>query len=81
VTIEVPAGTQTGQQFRLLKRGVPRLGEKGRGDLRVEVRVVVPAVTGDRGRALLRELEQELQSTSGGDRRDERSEQGPGSGR
>ncbi|HSB61194.1 MAG TPA: J domain-containing protein [Vicinamibacteria bacterium] len=56
VTIELPAGTQNGQRFRLRKRGVPRLGEKGRGDLFVEARVVVPAVTEDRARELLREF-------------------------
>jgi molecular chaperone DnaJ len=56
VTIEVPAGTQNGQRFRLRKRGVPHLGAQGRGDLWVEARIVVPAVTGERGRALLREL-------------------------
>jgi molecular chaperone DnaJ len=81
VTIEVPAGTQTGQQFRLRKRGVPRPGEKGRGDLWVEVQVVVPAVTRDRGRALLRELEQELQAASSGETDEKGSERGPGSGR
>ena len=58
VTIEVPAGTQHGQRFRLRKRGMPRLGEKGRGDLFVEVQVVVPTVTDDRSRGLLREFEQ-----------------------
>jgi molecular chaperone DnaJ len=57
VTIEVPAGTQNAQRFRLRKRGMPRLGEKGRGDLYVEARVVIPAVTEDRARELLRELE------------------------
>jgi molecular chaperone DnaJ len=56
VTIEVPAGTQNGQRFRLRKRGMPRLGEPGRGDLFVEAQVVIPAVTDDRGRELLREL-------------------------
>jgi molecular chaperone DnaJ len=56
VTIEVPAGTQNGQRFRLRKRGVPRPGNGGRGDLWVEVRVVIPAATDDRARALLREL-------------------------
>jgi len=60
VTIEVPAGTQHGQRFRLRKRGVPRPGGEGRGDLWVEVRVVIPAVTGDRARDLLRELAHEL---------------------
>ncbi len=56
VTIEVPAGTQNGQRFRLRKRGVPRPGEGGRGDLWVEARVAIPVVTDDRARALLREL-------------------------
>ena len=56
VTIEIPAGTQTGQRFRLRKRGAPRLGAQVRGDLFVEVRVVVPTVTDERGRTLLREL-------------------------
>ena len=37
VSIEIPAGTQNGQRFRLRKRGVPQLGEGGRGDLYVEV--------------------------------------------
>ncbi len=56
LTIEIPAGTQSGQRFRLRKRGMPRPGE-GRGDLWVEIRVEVPAVTDERGRELLRELE------------------------
>ena len=64
VTIEVPAGTQHGQRFRLRKRGVPRLGAEGRGDLWVEARIVVPPVTSERGRALLRELGELLESTS-----------------
>jgi molecular chaperone DnaJ len=67
VTIEVPAGTQQGQRFRLRKRGVPRLGEDTRGDLWVEVRVVIPAVTGARGRDLLKELAAEVPPVEGGD--------------
>jgi molecular chaperone DnaJ len=54
VTIELPAGTQNAHRFRLRKRGMPRLGQAGRGDLYVEVRVSVPTVTDDEGRALLR---------------------------
>lgn len=57
VTIEVPAGTQPGQRFRLRKRGVPRLDGSGRGDLYAEVKLVVPAVTDERGRELLAELQ------------------------
>jgi molecular chaperone DnaJ len=56
VPIEIPAGTQHGQRFRLRKRGVPKLGQKGRGDLYAEARVRVPAVTDDEGRELLREF-------------------------
>jgi DnaJ-class molecular chaperone len=56
VTIEVPAGTQNGQRFRLRKRGVPHPEGGGRGDLWVEALVVIPAATDDRARALLREL-------------------------
>ena len=60
VTIEVPAGTQTGQRFRLRKRGVPRPDGGGRGDLWAIAEVVIPAVTDDRGRTLLRELQRVL---------------------
>jgi molecular chaperone DnaJ len=56
VAIEVPAGTQNGQRFRLRKRGVPHPGGEGRGDLWVEAWVTIPAATDDRARALLREL-------------------------
>ncbi len=38
----VPAGTQPGHEFVLRQRGVPRLHGRGRGDLRVRVRVDVP---------------------------------------
>jgi DnaJ-class molecular chaperone len=67
VTIEVPAGTQNGQRFRLRKRGVPRLGEDERGDLWVEVQIVIPAVTGDRARRLLRELAGEIPPSGEGE--------------
>jgi molecular chaperone DnaJ len=58
VTIEVPAGTQNGQRFRLRKRGLPVLadGVHGRGDLWVEVKVVMPAVADDESRLLLAEF-------------------------
>jgi molecular chaperone DnaJ len=64
MTIELPAGTQDGQRFRLRKRGMPKLGEAGRGDLYVEARVVVPAVTDDPARALLREFARQFRAGS-----------------
>jgi molecular chaperone DnaJ len=56
VTIEISAGTQNGQEFRLRKRGLPRLGQKSRGDLYVVAQVRVPAVADDASRDLLREF-------------------------
>ena len=56
VTIEVPAGTQNGQRFRLRKRGAPVVGQKARGDLYVEVRIWVPTVKDEESRELLREF-------------------------
>ena len=43
----VPAGTQPGREFVLRGRGVPRLRGRGRGDLRVQVRVDVPTKLSD----------------------------------
>ena len=40
--IAVPEGTQSGTVLRVKSQGVPALGGKGRGDLHVLVRVVVP---------------------------------------
>ncbi|RAW45559.1 molecular chaperone DnaJ [Halorubrum sp. 48-1-W] len=42
VEMDVPAGTQSGETFRLKGKGMPRLRRRGRGDLYVQVAVVVP---------------------------------------
>jgi molecular chaperone DnaJ len=42
VEIDIPAGTQPGTVFKLSRQGMPRLHGRGRGDLLVEVRVLVP---------------------------------------
>lgn len=42
VDIDVPAGTQPGTVFRMARKGMPRLRRRGRGDLLVEIDVVVP---------------------------------------
>ena len=41
-TVTVPAGTQPDAVLRLRGKGLPRFGEKGRGDLLLRVRVHVP---------------------------------------
>jgi molecular chaperone DnaJ len=40
--IDIPSGTQSGTVFRLGKQGMPRLQRRGRGDLLIEVDVMVP---------------------------------------
>jgi molecular chaperone DnaJ len=53
--LRVPPGTQSGQRFRLRERGVP--GRDGRrGDLIVEIRIVLPKLLDERSKELLREF-------------------------
>lgn len=40
--LKIPAGTQHGSQFRLRGKGMPRLGGNGKGDIIIQVSVVVP---------------------------------------
>jgi molecular chaperone DnaJ len=42
--LEIPSGTQPGEDFRLAGQGIPRLGGRGRGDHIVRIRLVVPSV-------------------------------------
>lgn len=58
VTMKVPAGTQSGQVFRLAGQGMPRLKGGGYGDLYARVRVTVPRTLTARERELLQQLAQ-----------------------
>ncbi|CAN5282049.1 MAG: molecular chaperone DnaJ [Acidimicrobiia bacterium] len=40
--VEIPAGTQPGTVFKIDRQGMPRLRRRGRGDLLIEVQVMVP---------------------------------------
>lgn len=42
VEMEIPAGTRSGEKFRLSNRGLPRMRGRGRGDQYVRAEVVVP---------------------------------------
>lgn len=42
VTVKLPPGSQSGKKMRLRGRGVPKLKGGGRGDLYLELRVMVP---------------------------------------
>lgn len=55
VRLRIPPGTQGGQRFRLRDRGVPTAAGT-RGDLFVEVRIVLPQVMDERGKELMREF-------------------------
>ena len=55
--VAVPAGTQPGQVITLRGKGMPRLGGRGRGQLRLVVQVQVPRRLSERQRELLREFE------------------------
>jgi molecular chaperone DnaJ len=54
--ITVPPGTQSGQRLRLRERGAVSIRTGQRGDLVVEVRVVLPAVLDERSQELMREF-------------------------
>lgn len=54
--VRIPPGTQSGQRFRLRDRGVPSARGAERGDLIVEIRIVLPKVLDERSKELLREF-------------------------
>jgi molecular chaperone DnaJ len=53
--LRIPPGTQSGQRFRLRERGVPSRDGR-RGDLIVEIRIVLPRLLDERSKELLREF-------------------------
>jgi molecular chaperone DnaJ len=54
--LRVPPGTQSGQRFRLRERGAPSTRDGRRGDLVVEVRLMLPKMLDERSKELLREF-------------------------
>ena len=54
--MEIPAGTQSGEVFRLRGRGMPAARSRGRGDLLIQVYVEVPKKLNGEHERLLREL-------------------------
>ncbi len=56
VTLKIPAGTQSGQTFRIRGKGAPRKG--GQGDLLVTVRVEVPRRLSREERRLIKQLQE-----------------------
>ena len=53
---DIPAGTQSGEDFVLRGKGVPHLRSAGRGDMVIRVTAVIPEELTDGQRALLQQL-------------------------
>ncbi len=67
--LNVPAGAQQGQRFRLSGKGMPRLGRSGRGDLFVDVAIQAPKKLSKEEKRLYEELarhEKEREERGGG---------------
>ena len=58
ITIEIPAGIQSGKQLRKRGAGMPVLQARGRGDLVTEIMVETPSKLSARQKELLRELQE-----------------------
>jgi molecular chaperone DnaJ len=54
--LRIPPGTQTGQRFRLRGHGAPSTRSGERGDLIVEIRIMLPKLLDERSKELLREF-------------------------
>jgi molecular chaperone DnaJ len=54
--LTIPPGTQSGRQLKVRERGMPTGRDGQRGDLVVEVRLMLPEVLDERSRELLREF-------------------------
>jgi molecular chaperone DnaJ len=57
-TVKIPAGTQSGQTFRLKGKGAPRLNARGTGDLFIETNVEVPVKLNKKQKQILEEFSQ-----------------------
>ena len=53
VEMDIPAGTQSGETFRLRNKGMPRLQRRGHGDLYVKVQVFTPGSLNEEQREAL----------------------------
>ena len=56
VTVQVPAGTQSGQVFNIRGRGLPRINSSSCGDLHVRLQLWTPENLSDEESALIRRL-------------------------
>ena len=57
--VTVPAGTQSGHQFRLRGKGMPALRGAGHGDMYIEVAVETPVNLTKRQKELLKQFDEQ----------------------
>ncbi len=60
LSLKIPPGTQNGKVFRLKGKGISYVGDRGKGDLLVEVQVLTPKDLDGKQRRLFEELAQIL---------------------
>lgn len=58
--VKIPAGTQSGQQFRLKSKGMPVMRAESSGDMYIEVAVETPVNLSSKQKDLLKELDKTL---------------------
>ncbi|WPJ93360.1 molecular chaperone DnaJ [Corynebacterium sp. UMB2355A] len=73
-TIEIPAGTQPGDEVRLEGEGMPRLRAEGHGDMIAHIQVVVPTHLSGEERRSLEQLRDSRGDATGVHHDDERDE-------
>ncbi|MBI2851239.1 MAG: molecular chaperone DnaJ [Chloroflexi bacterium] len=60
VKLKIPAGSQTGEVFKLKNKGIPHLNGRGQGSQLVKIKVVTPDSLTKKQRQLFEELSKEL---------------------
>ena len=59
-SVKIPAGTQTGQQFRLRGKGMTMLQTESRGDLYIEIFVETPVNLNKKQKDMIKELDKDF---------------------
>jgi len=67
-TVKIPAGTQTGQQFRLKGKGMSMIRSDARGDMYIEIFVETPVNLSKKQQDLLKELDNSMNDSKSKDK-------------
>ncbi|MDD5760877.1 MAG: J domain-containing protein, partial [Candidatus Pacebacteria bacterium] len=60
IFLKIPAGTESGEIFRLRGKGIKHFNAIGQGDLYAKVKITTPKKISTKAKELLEELEKEL---------------------